>query len=70
MSTENRSASLSNPRDIQGMIALIVVAGFLAVSGFALTKAGSMNDVLAVLQTIAAPASLIVGFYFGKKAAE
>ena len=57
-------------RDVQGIIALTVTGGFLAIGGYALTKAGSMNDVLSVLQIIAAPASLIIGFYFGKKAAE
>ena len=57
-------------RDIQGIIALTVVVGFLGISGYALTKAGTMNEVLSVLQIIAAPASLIIGFFFGKKAAE
>lgn len=57
-------------RDVQGVIALTVTGGFLAISGYALTKAGGINDVLAVLQTVAARASLIIGFYFGKKAAE
>jgi hypothetical protein len=44
--------------------------GFLAIAGFALTKAGSIQDVLSVLQVVAAPASLIIGFYYGKKASE
>ena len=57
-------------RDVQGVIALTVTGGFLAIGGYALTKAGSITDVLSVLQIIAAPASLIIGFYFGKKAAE
>ena len=64
------SADISNPRDVQGILALLVMIGFLAIAGFALTKAGAIQDVLSVLQVVAAPASLIIGFYYGKKASE
>ena len=69
-STVEASADISNPRDMQAILALLVMAGFLAIAGFALTKAGSMQDVMSVLQVVAAPASLIIGFFFGRKAAE
>ena len=64
------TADISNPRDIQGILAIAVTAGFLGIAAFALTKAGTMQDVLQVVNVIAAPASLILGFYFGKRAAE
>jgi hypothetical protein len=64
------TADIANPRDVQGILAIGVTIGFLGIAGFALTKAGTMQDVLSVLNVIAAPASLILGFYFGRKAAE
>ena len=64
------SGDISNPCDIQGILAIAVTAGFLGIAAFALTKAGTMQDVLQVVNVIAAPASLILGFYFGKRAAE
>jgi hypothetical protein len=54
-------------KDIQGILALIVTAGFLGTVLYAITKAGSIQDVLSVVNIIAAPASLILGFYFGVK---
>jgi len=64
------SADITNPRDVQGILAIAVTAGFLGITAFALTKASTMQDVLSVLNLIAAPASLILGFYFGRKSAE
>lgn len=64
------AANISSPQDVQGILALGVTIGFLGIAAFALTKAGTMQDVLSVLNVIAAPASLILGFYFGRKAAE
>ena len=64
------SADITNPRDIQGILAIAVTAGFLGITAFALTKAGTIQDVISVVNIIAAPASLILGFYFGRKAAE
>ncbi len=46
MSEKEENPSVGNPRDTQGVIALTVVAGFLGITAFALTKAGSINDVL------------------------
>jgi hypothetical protein len=64
------SADITNPRDVQGILALLFSAGFLAIAAFALTKAGSIADVLSVVNLVVPLASLIIGFYFGKKAAE
>jgi hypothetical protein len=67
------SADITNPRDIQGILALVVTLGFLGMVGVAAVIAalrGSIQDVLAVVNVIAAPASLILGFYFGKQAAQ
>jgi sulfite exporter TauE/SafE len=61
---------IGNPRDIQGILALTVTGGFLAVAGVAVAKASSIQDVLNVLQVVAAPALLILGFYFGQKSAQ
>jgi len=64
------SADITNPRDIQGILALIVTAGLLAIVGFAMTKAGTLQDALSVVNVLAPLAALVLGFYFGKKAAE
>ena len=64
------SADITNPRDIQGILALIVTAGLLAIVGFAMTKAGTLPDALSVVNVLAPLAALVLGFYFGKKAAE
>jgi hypothetical protein len=64
------SADISNPRDIQGILALLVTAGLLGIVGFAMTKAGTLQDAIAVVNILAPLAALVLGFYFGKKAAE
>jgi hypothetical protein len=67
------SADISNPRDVQGMLALLVTGGFIGtavVATFVALWRGTVQDALSVLNIIAAPASLIIGFFFGKKAAE
>ena len=67
------SADIGNPRDIQGILALIVTGGFIGtavVTTFVAMWRGTVSDALSVLNLIAAPASLIIGFFFGKKAAE
>ena len=64
------SADISNPRDVQGILAIALTAGFLGIAAFALTKAGTMQDVISVVNIIAPLASLVLGFYFGKKSAE
>jgi len=64
------ATDISNPRDVQGILALLVTAGLLAVVGFAMTKAGSIQDAVSVVNILAPLAALVLGFYFGKKAAE
>jgi len=64
------SASISNPRDVQGILAVTVTVGLLAVITFAMTKAGTLQDALSVVNLLAPLAALVLGFYFGKKAAE
>ena len=64
------SASISNPRDVQGILAVTVTVGLLAVITFAMTKAGTLQDALSVVNVLAPLAALVLGFYFGKKAAE
>lgn len=70
MSEVKDATDISNPRDVQGILALLVTAGLLAVVGFAMTKAGSIQDAVSVVNILAPLAALVLGFYFGKKAAE
>ena len=64
------SADISNPRDVQGILAIIVTVGLLGVIVFAMTKAGTLQDALSVVNVLAPLAALVLGFYFGKRAAE
>jgi len=64
------SADISNPRDVQGILALLVTAGLLGIVGFAMTKAGSLQDALSVVNVLAPLAAMVLGYYFGKKSAE
>jgi hypothetical protein len=64
------SADISNPRDVQGILAITVTVGLLGVIVFAMTKAGTLQDALSVVNVLAPLAALVLGFYFGKKAAE
>jgi len=59
--------SVGNARDIQGILALLVTGGLLAIVGFAMTKVGSLQDALSVVNVIAPLAALVLGFYFGVK---
>ena len=61
--------NISNPRDVQGILALIVTIGLFAIIAFAMTKVGSLSDALAVVNVVAPLAALVLGFYFGKQAA-
>ncbi len=56
--------------DMQAIIALIVISAFMGGILYALFKSTTIQDIQSVLNMLAVPASLIVGFYFGKKAAE
>ena len=67
-STQSTS-NLSNPRDVQGILALIVTIGLFAIIAFAMTKVGTLTDALAVVNVVAPLAALVLGFYFGKQAA-
>ena len=62
-------ANISNPRDVQGILALIVTLGLFAIIAFAMTKVGTLTDALAVVNVVAPLAALVLGFYFGKQAA-
>ena len=64
------SADISNPRDVQGILAITVTVGLLGVIVFAMTKAGTLQDALSVVNVLAPLAALVLGFYFGKRAAE
>jgi len=61
------SASIGNPRDVQGVIAIGVVAGAFTVGGIAILRGTDPN---VVLNNILPLASMVVGFYFGRKSAE
>jgi hypothetical protein len=43
------SADISNPRDVQGILAITVTVGLLGVIMFAMTKAGTLQDALSVV---------------------
>ena len=51
-------------RDVQGIIALVVVGGAFAIAGVALVEGA---DVTTVLNSVLPLASMVVGFYFGVK---
>ena len=53
------------PRDIQGILALIVIVGAFAVAGVAVYL--NPTNVTSVLASILPLASVVVGFYFGQK---
>jgi hypothetical protein len=63
------TGKISNPRDIQGILALLVTAGLLAVVVFAMTKAGSLSDAISVVNVLAPLAAMVLGYYFGSKSA-
>ncbi len=64
------TVSVANLRDVQGILALIVTIGLFAIIAFAMTKVGSLSDALAVVNVVAPLAALVLGFYFGKQAAQ
>ena len=70
MSENKEKGIIPSLLETQSLIALIMIGAFIGGIFFALYKAISVPDILSILQLIAAPASLIVGFFFGKKAAE
>jgi len=65
------SADITNPRDIQGILALLFGGGFLILAIAGVWKSTSLQDVLSVLKEVGTLVAVIVAFYFGsKKAAE
>ena len=65
------SADITNPRDIQGILALLFGGGFLILAVAGVFKSTSLQDVLSVLKEVGTLVAVIVAFYFGsKKAAE
>ena len=62
-------ADLTNPRDIQGVLALLVTSGLLGIVGYAMTKAGTLQDALSVVNVLAPLVAMVVGYYFGSKSA-
>lgn len=67
--TVEPATDLSNPRDVQGILALVVTCGLLGVILFAMTKAGTLQDALSVVNVLAPLAAMVVGYYFGSKSA-
>ena len=56
--------------DVQGILALVFSATLAAAILYALVKATSTEAMTAVIQILVPIVSAIVGFYFGKRAAE
>ncbi len=71
MSESNGKVGLAEQlglHDMQAIIALIVITTFMGGMLYALFKSNTIQDVQTILGMLAVPASMIVGFYFGKKA--
>ena len=64
------SADISNPREVQGTVALITVGGFMGVAGAAVVASIIRGmDPTPILNIIAPLAFGVVAFYFGAKKA-
>ena len=61
-------ASITNPRDVQGILAIVFGLGFLVMCTYAISKAVSFSDVLGIVNTVAVLVGVIIAFYFGQKA--
>jgi hypothetical protein len=65
------SADISNPREVQGTVALITVGGFMGVAGAAVVASVIRGaDPTPILNIIAPLAFGVVAFYFGTKKSE
>lgn len=62
--SSDEKASIGNPRDVQGILALSVVGGAFAIAGVALVKGADATQILGAVLPLA---SLVTGFYFGVK---
>lgn len=60
-----QSASVGNPKDIQGILALSVVGGTFGVAVVAIVT--GVANAVQVLASLLPLAGTIVGFYFGQK---
>lgn len=65
--TPSAGASIGNPRDIQGMIGIVVVGGTFGIAGAAIALSPTSANALQVLSTVLPLAGTIIGFYFGQK---
>jgi len=64
------SVDISNPREVQGTVALITVGGFMGVAGAAVVASIIRGmDPTPILNIIAPLAFGVVAFYFGAKKA-
>jgi Kef-type K+ transport system membrane component KefB len=67
-------ADLSNPRETQSILAVVVVVGFLVLAAVAigtiLYRGGSISDVITVLGQVSYLAGIVVVFYFANKNAK
>jgi|GEM_PF-5381026 len=63
------SASLSNLRETQSMLAYIMTVGFLLVAAYAVMKASTFQDIATVLSSLAPLATMVLAFFFANKAA-
>jgi len=61
---------ISRISDVQGILALVFAFTLAAAIIYALVKATSTEAMTAVIQILVPIVSAIVGFYFGKRAAE
>jgi hypothetical protein len=58
------AAGIGNPRDVQGILALVFVSGSLAIAGVAIATGASA---LSVLAEVLPMTGTILGYYFGVK---
>jgi hypothetical protein len=64
------SADISNPREVQGTVALVTVGGFMGVAGAAvIAQVIRGADPVPILNIIAPLAFGVIAFYFGSKKA-
>jgi Kef-type K+ transport system membrane component KefB len=68
------AADLSNPRETQNILAIVVVVGLVVLAGIAilviLARGGAVTDVAAILEKVSYLAGVIVVFYFANKNAK
>jgi hypothetical protein len=71
VSEKPAETDLSNPREVQGTVALVTVGGFMGVAGAAvIAQIIRGSDPVPILNIIAPLAFGVIAFYFGSKKAE